>query len=409
VAVLLCGVPEDETMTADPLVWAATVLRTHRDGVLARWLEEAAAQPFHKGQQESAISDDMPRLLDALIAYLAHAPEAVDPQTPFDDAAVRDAAAAHARTRADQGLQPAQVVIEFRLMRQEIRRALQAQAPGELPPTALRDAELLVIDVLDGVIAVGLETFTTHVEMIRTEFLATTVHDVRHPLTALQGTAQLAVQRLRHGTFDPAQLERLLGTVLAEAARLGTLLQRLADTARVTLGALDLQVGPVDLAALAHTTLATLPPEAAERVVLHVPVGADVQVVGDSVRLREVLDNLLSNALKYAPAPTPVQVRLEPEDTGVHLQVQDDGMGIAPGDLPLLFQRYRRTAAAHAAGIPGAGLGLYLCRAIIAQHGGRIWAASAGVGQGTTLHIVLPRQPSPSPNGPPAAEGGALP
>jgi signal transduction histidine kinase len=166
----------------------------------------------------------------------------------------------------------------------------------------------------------------------------------------------------------------------------------------------------VDLVALLRQALQELSPEDAARVLLRGPAAADTATDGDAVRLRQVLDNLLSNALKYAPAPTVVRITVEPEGENVHLQVADEGMGIAPDELPLLFQRYRRTRAAQGAGIAGAGLGLYLSRVIVEQHGGRIWATSPGVGQGTTLHVVLPRQPrSPSENAAAHVEDGAAP
>ena len=95
---------------------------------------------------------------------------------------------------------------------------------------------------------------------------------------------------------------------------------------------------------------------------------------------------------KYAPPPTPVRVTLALEEVSVHLRVQDEGIGIADDEAPLLFQRYRRTDAARAHGIAGSGLGLYLCRAIVAAHGGRIWAESPGPAAGTTVHVLLPQR-----------------
>jgi len=384
--------PAQEETEGAALSWAALLLQRQRALILQRWLDAAMAQPFHHGRRDRAVSDAMPHLFDALVACLAHAPQALHPQTPFDDPAVREAAVAHARARADQGLQPAQVLLEFRLLRHEIRRTLHDQRGAEPSPGALRDAELLVVDAMDGVIAVGLETFTEQLETAREEFLATMVHEVRHPLTALQGTAQLAARRLGQGALDRTRLEAALDIILAEAARLEALLQRLAEASRAALGYLELQLTPVDLAALVRATLATLPPEAAERVSLRVAATVDLSVPGDAPRLQQVVENLLSNALKYAPPPTPVRVTLALEEVSVHLRVQDEGIGIAADEAPLLFQRYRRTDAARAHGIAGTGLGLYLCRAIVAAHGGRIWAESPGPDAGTTVHVLLPQR-----------------
>jgi signal transduction histidine kinase len=81
----------------------------------------------------------------------------------------------------------------------------------------------------------------------------------------------------------------------------------------------------------------------------------------------------------------------------VRVAIQDEGIGIAPDDLAHLFERYTRGRNAMAAGVEGFGLGLYLCRGIIEAHGGKIWAESAGVGHGTTIHLMLPRLIAPSP------------
>ncbi len=384
--------PAQEETEGAALGWAALLLQHQRALILQRWLAAAMAQPFHHGRRDRAVSDAMPRLFDALVACLAHAPQGLHPRTPFDDPAVREAAVAHARTRADQGLQPAQVLLEFRLLRHEIRRTLHDQRGAEPSPGTVRDAELLVVDAMDGVIAVGLETFSEQLETAREEFLATMVHEVRHPLTALQGTAQLATRRLGQGALDRARMADALDIIVAEAARLEALLQRLAEASRAALGHLELQLTPVDLAALVRATLAALPPEAAERVSLRVAATGDLSVPGDAPRLQQVVENLLSNALKYAPPPTPVRVTLALEEGSVHLRVQDEGIGIAADEAPLLFQRYRRTDAARAHGIAGSGLGLYLCRAIVTAHGGRIWAESPGPDAGTTVHVLLPQR-----------------
>jgi signal transduction histidine kinase len=145
------------------------------------------------------------------------------------------------------------------------------------------------------------------------------------------------------------------------------------------------------MVALARDAVARLSPQVAGRVHLAAAQPAIV-VEGDAARLRQVLINLLSNAAKYAPPPTPIEVDLRSDDAEVHLSVRDEGIGIASDELPLLFQRYGRTPTAVEQGIEGLGLGLYLCRAIVERHGGRIWAESPGLGQGTTMHVTVPRR-----------------
>ena len=126
----------------------ARVLAASRDLILRRWLEAARLQPFHAAQPDGAVADHIPDLFDALVAFLEEtAPRGVDPGAPLDDDAVRTAARAHARERFRQGLGAADVLTEFRLLRQEIGRALREHAEGSGDVLA---AELLVHDALDG-------------------------------------------------------------------------------------------------------------------------------------------------------------------------------------------------------------------------------------------------------------------
>jgi signal transduction histidine kinase len=116
------------------------------------------------------------------------------------------------------------------------------------------------------------------------------------------------------------------------------------------------------------------------------------QVAGDAKRLEQVLGNLLNNALKYSPAGGEITVRLDgtPND-GVLLMIRDAGIGVPEGSAATIFEPFGRAANVAAAHLPGMGLGLYICREIVGAHGGRIWAESPGVGQGTSLFVSLPR------------------
>jgi signal transduction histidine kinase len=373
--------------------WLVTLLQAERAGILARWLAAAMTQPCHRARPERAVSDHIPTLYDALVAVLGREPPvALDADTPVADPAVAAAAETHARERAEQGLRPAEVVVEFRLLRRELRRAVRTHVPADVPLTTAAGAELLLIDALDGVIAIGLAAFTTHAEAVREEFLATTVHEVRHPLTAIRGNAQFLRRLLQQGT---ATTERLLGLATAmeaETRQLAALVDAMAGASRAALGRLDLQPAAVDLAALTATVVQDLAAETAARVRVTLAPGTDARGYWDGEQLRRVLTNLLANAAKYAPPETPILVSLIGEAEAVEVSVTDQGIGLAPEELPALFRRYSRAPGALEQGIPGLGLGLYLCHAIVERHGGRIWATSPGRGRGATLHVRLPRR-----------------
>ncbi|MHB8576804.1 MAG: sensor histidine kinase, partial [Dehalococcoidia bacterium] len=309
----------------------------------------------------------------------------------LDDPAILAAAQRHAQTRLTQGLQPVDVTVEFRLLRQEVVKTLRDHLPDAVPTSDVLGAELLVHDAIDGAVAVALQALANLVETEREDFLATTVHDVRGPLTLMRAAAQLADRRLATAAPDVARARAELVRIVEAADRMETLLGELVDASRVALSRLDLTPEPVDLLALIDTVMDHVGPELRARVRLEVMPGTEPYGEWDSSRLERVVSNLLANAAKYAPEDTPITVTVASSQDTVTLLVHDQGVGVAPEDLPRLFQRYARAADVVAQGIPGLGLGLYVCRGIIDAHGGRIWMTSAGRGAGATVHVVLPR------------------
>ena len=384
-----------ERLTRDSdLSWVVVTLTDYRDKVLNRWLEAAADQPFHRERRERAVADHIPRLFDALLDLMRrHTPRWIDPRAPLDDPGVVAAAEDHARMRAEQGLAATDVVVEFRLLRQEILHVLRERLPDDVPAGDLLGAELLVNDAIDGAITIGLATITQHIETVREDFLATTVHEVRQPITVIKGAAQLAVRMLSRPEPNVRGALDELQRVESGVNRMATQLTALVDASRLALGRLELALEPVDLRGLLRLAVAQLDSDASTRVALSVAVDSDTTGHWDAPRLEQVLGNLLSNAAKYSPAQSPIEVTLQSQDHSIVLSVRDHGIGIAADELPQLFQRYSRTRTAVARGIEGLGLGLYLTRGIVEAHGGRIRIESPGVGLGTTATLILPRDP----------------
>ncbi|MGD9893658.1 MAG: ATP-binding protein [Dehalococcoidia bacterium] len=374
------------------LGWVTAVLTVQRDLVLEQWLDRASVQPFHAGHREHAVADHIPHLLDALIEYLRRgAGSQVDPGSPFEDEAVYSAARAHAQFRLEQGLEAVDVVIEFRLLRHEILGALRRELPDGVPTGDVIAAELLINDALDGAISVGLVALTHLIETVREDFLATTIHDVRQPLTLIKGAAQLARRTLQRA---PSNLDLVIGElerIDAESTRMAAMLGELIDASRIALQQLDLRPERVDLAELLSVVVSRLGPDVADRVVIGDGLEFDATGQWDRERLERVIRNLLSNAVKYSPAASSIEVTIGGAGGMVEFSIRDYGIGVAAEELPRLFERYRRARGAVDRGIEGVGLGLYLTRGIVQAHGGRIWADSAGPGSGTTFHVILPR------------------
>jgi signal transduction histidine kinase len=378
--------------TKGDLRWVIDALEARREAILGRWLDAVAAQPFHAGRRERAVADDIPHLFNALLDFLRSGAEPwQDPGTPLDDPNVRQAAQSHARARAEQGLQPSDVVVEFRLLRREIWYGLHQELVDSAPLTDVLSAELLVNDLLDGAISVGLAALTERIEEVREDFLVTTIHEVRQPITAVKGAAQFAQRLINREEVDLPRVANAFEQITTQANRMTTLLDTLVEASRAMLGQLELHRARTDLREVIEAAIQQLGPNAARRIRVERPIDGVSIGEWDGGRLRHVVANLLSNALKYSPPSATVDIGLRSRGDDVELSVRDRGIGIEPAEMGRLFQRYFRSRAAIDSGVDGLGLGLYLCRQIIEAHGGRIWAESDGPDTGTNFYVVLPR------------------
>jgi two-component system, OmpR family, sensor histidine kinase VicK len=218
-------------------------------------------------------------------------------------------------------------------------------------------------------------------EATQRDFLAMVSHDLRSPLTVIRASAQLLQRR---GEYREATVE----TILEYADRMARLIDDLADLVRLDQGHLPLQREPLDLVALARQCAAAAEKQSSRHVVrIEAP---DTAICGawDRVRLGQVVENLLGNALKHGAEQGEVVVRVEEREGEALLSVRDSGPGIDPEHVPHLFDRFYRASDRS----PGLGLGLYISRILVEAHGGRIWVESQP-GQGSTFTIALPLRP----------------
>jgi len=223
---------------------------------------------------------------------------------------------------------------------------------------------------------------------LKDEFLATLSHELRTPLSAMLGWTQL----LRTGALgedETAQgLEIIERNVLAQAR----LIDDLLDVSRIIAGKLRLKLRPVALIAVVEAALEVVRPSvSAKQVGLDVLVDAQpCDIMGDADRLRQVVLNLLVNAVKFTPAGGTVRVRLRRDGPQAQIEVSDTGEGIAPDFLPRIFDRFRQADDGTKRSHGGLGLGLAIVRHVVELHGGAVRAASAGLGQGATFLVNLP-------------------
>lgn len=201
----------------------------------------------------------------------------------------------------------------------------------------------------------------------RDDFLSVAAHELKTPITGLRGFAQLTLQRLRRGAVEPQQVQQALEIIDQQANKLSRLVAQLLDVSRIEAGQLRLERHATDLAALVDSAVAVAHARHSEQriVVRTTPVTAFV----DSLRLEQVLDNLLDNACKFNRSDLPIEVDLTAAGDTISVAVRDHGLGIAPEQRRRIFERFA-TEAGHATG--GMGLGLFIANHIVALHGGSI-------------------------------------
>lgn len=228
--------------------------------------------------------------------------------------------------------------------------------------------------------------------LARDQLLSVVSHELRTPVAHIKGYAQFLRRSFERGE---TRLDRMLPTFkrIDEATRrMDKLTADLLDASRLRAKDLLIHREPVDIAEVVQTVVA----QGQARLGMNHTIVLEserqpLMLRADQGRLEQVIENLLDNAAKYSPDGGNIFVALASDNSGISLSVRDEGIGLPAPALDIIFEPFDRAPNAEARYIAGIGLGLYICRAIIQQHGGRIWAESAGEGTGTTMRVWLPR------------------
>ena len=223
-------------------------------------------------------------------------------------------------------------------------------------------------------------------ERRRRELIGDVAHELRTPIATLEGY----LEGLLDGVVEssPPTWARLHD----EAGRLRRLVDDLQELSRAEARQIGLAIRPIDTAQIAATAIDRFSASFADKglefrtdVSAHLP-----HVRADPDRAVQVLSNLLSNALRYTPAPGCVELKVSTADRAVEFSVHDSGVGISPENLPHVFERFYRVDRSRSRALGGSGIGLTIAKALVEGMGGRIWAESAGPGQGSTFAFTLP-------------------
>jgi signal transduction histidine kinase len=244
-------------------------------------------------------------------------------------------------------------------------------------------------------------------EEIKSTFTSIISHELKTPVALIKGYAQTLARP--DARWDSETARQSLEIIEEEADRLEALINNLLDVSRIQAGGLRLDFADVNLNTLVRRVAEVFSTQS-ERHRIEVDIAEPLPSIwADEERVRQVLTNLIGNAIKYSPDGGLIRIggwsdRVEVEDwPRVVLYVADQGIGIPPEELPLIFSPYSRVDSSLRRSTAGAGLGLFLSKAIVDAHGGEIWARSEP-GKGTTFFVALPVEPrsDPGSEGPPA-------
>jgi two-component system NtrC family sensor kinase len=234
-------------------------------------------------------------------------------------------------------------------------------------------------------------THFKELDRMKSDFVSTVSHDLRSPLTSIKAYAQMLTMA---GELNEKQ--ELFATRIGNSVdRISALITDLLDISKIEAG-IDEQVKVVDLTGLASEVVAELQSQADrkhQQLVYHGP-GCEMPVSGNEIRLKQVIQNLVNNAIKYTPDGGQISVIAQHYEKQALLEVEDNGLGIPPAAVPFVFDKFFRVKDADRSEIEGTGLGLAICKSIIEKYGGRIWVQSQHH-QGSTFAFTLPVESTP--------------
>jgi two-component system NtrC family sensor kinase len=228
-------------------------------------------------------------------------------------------------------------------------------------------------------------SYLKELDRIKSDFVSTVSHDLRSPLTAILGYIELLG---RVGNLNPQQ-DEFIRRIQISVENITALINDLLDLGRIEAG-FDARKEIVPISAILRYTVESLQNEAEKKgqtIEVSIPEALP-QILGNPVRLRQMMENLVGNAMRYTPPRGKIRVSARTEGIQLIIEVSDNGLGIPPADQPYIFDKFYRASNAPSE-ISGAGLGLAIVKSIVENHNGRIWVTSA-LGLGSIFTVVLP-------------------
>lgn len=268
-----------------------------------------------------------------------------------------------------------------------------ATEQGEIDWPDKRTWSVLITPIEDGGQVAVLHDVThfKDLDRVKSEFIATASHDLKNPIASILGYSDLLEKA---GALNTQQTD-FVHRIQKAAEQMHELVLNLLELARMDMGT-EIKLEPCDLSDLLVSVTDEFQPQAElkQQTLMLLPFEGRPRVQGDVLRLRQVMRNLVGNAIKYTPRTGQVTISAEIREQTVRIKIQDTGIGIPPADLPFIFDKFYRVQMDATEGIEGNGLGLAIVRSIVEKHNGQVSVEST-VGQGTGFSFTLPVLPSP--------------
>lgn len=237
-------------------------------------------------------------------------------------------------------------------------------------------------------------------DLARAEFMSFASHQLRTPLTAIRGFASLLLEG-SGGVLTEAEKD-MIGKISVSSERMSQLVEDYLNLTRIESGKLEYKFNSCHMEDICQEVVDTLALKAKENnlsLIYRKPAETLPEVMIDGLKVREVVSNLVDNAIKYTPAGSvTVSMKWRKDDHCIRVTVADTGMGISAADIPKLFAKFARVKDEQHLKVKGTGLGLYVGKVMIKNNGGRIWAESEGIDQGTRFIVELPIKLNPDAN-----------
>src|SRR5205823_555398 len=225
----------------------------------------------------------------------------------------------------------------------------------------------------------------------KSEILGTIAHDLKNPLAVILGRTEILKEMIATAGAIDGSVQAQLGQIRGAANQLTQMVDDLVADAMADALATTVRREPVDIAVLVEDVTETNRPLAVKKEqTITVMAPPNHAAMCDADRIREAIDNLVSNAIKYSPIGGKIELLVTQTARGIMLQVRDQGAGLSPEDISRLFGRFQRLSAKPTAGESSTGLGLSIVKRIVDLHGGQITVESAGPGKGATFKMTLP-------------------